>query len=130
MPGPGSPSSEGPTYAPPSLPPGWIAQWDGSSRCYYYVQLSTGQSQWAVPTEPAPGGTPAGASDHPYGGPPGSQPEVITHQDGSQTVKHADGTMEPVMPTDGSRGFGDGPTGQRGGGLGVSLIRNCWPHAL
>ncbi|KAF2238258.1 hypothetical protein EV356DRAFT_302812 [Viridothelium virens] len=47
----------GPDTNPPSLPPGWdrIAQWDASSRKYYYVQLSTGQSTWDLPTEAAPG---------------------------------------------------------------------------
>lgn len=113
MTGPTSPGTEGPTFAPPSLPAGWIAQWDSASRKYYYVQLSTGVSQWELPTE-AVLGTPAQQAEHPYGTPP--QPQIITHPDGSQTVKHADGTMEPVMP-DGSRG-GDGPSGNRG--IGVS----------
>jgi hypothetical protein len=118
MAGPTSPGTEGPTFAPPQLPPGWIAQWDGSSRKYYFVQLSTGISQWETPTEAAPtgGGTPAYGSDHPYGAPP---PEVITHPDGTQTVRHADGTMEPIMPRDGTRGGPGGATGDRG--LGVSI---------
>jgi hypothetical protein len=116
MAGPTSPGTEGPTIAPPPLPPGWIPQWDGSSQKYYYVQLSTGVSQWDIPTEAAPaGGTPAQGSEHPYGVP---HPEVITHPDGSQTVRHSDGTMEPILPSDGSRGVG-GPTGERG--FGVSL---------
>lgn len=118
MAGPASPGNDGPTFAPPTLPPGWIAQWDGSSKKYYFVQLSTGASQWETPTESAPvGGTPAGV-DHPFG-PPG-QSQVITHADGTQTVKHADGSLEPILPPgDGSRGI-DGPTGDRG--LGVSYI--------
>ena len=136
MAGPTSPSAEGPTYAPPSLPAGWIAQWDGASRKYYYVQLSTGVSQWEVPTEPVQtGNTPAPRAEHPYGSPhhgvggapgqgtPGPQSEVITHPDGSQTVRHADGTMEPIMP-DGTRAGSTGPNGERG--LGVSL-HMCYP---
>ena len=115
MTGPASPSTEGPTFAPPQLPPGWIAQWDSSSKKYYYVQLATGVSQWEIPTEAAKtGSTPAQQDDHPYGVPP---PEIITHPDGSQTVKHADGRLEPIM-ADGSRGLGDGPSGDRG--IGVS----------
>jgi hypothetical protein len=47
---------EGPSYAPPPLPEGWIAQWDGMSRKYYFVQLSTGASQWETPTHAAPMG--------------------------------------------------------------------------
>ncbi|KAI9730537.1 MAG: hypothetical protein M1834_005778 [Cirrosporium novae-zelandiae] len=41
----------GPTSGPPKLPDGWLAQWDGRSRRYYYVQRSTGHSTWDVPTE-------------------------------------------------------------------------------
>jgi hypothetical protein len=125
MPGPNSPGSEGPTFAPPNLPPGWIAQWDGNSRKYYFVQLSTGVSQWDTPTEAAPvGGTPGQNVEHPYGVP--GQPQIITHPDGSQTIKHADGSMEPVMPPgDGTRGV-DGPAGDRG--LGVSSESASWTH--
>lgn len=123
MAGPASPS-EGPTFAPPPLPPGWIAQWDGSSKKYYYVQLSTGVSQWETPTEAAPvGGTPAATLDHPYGVPGADRkPEVITHPDGSQTVKHPDGRLEPVLPPeDGARaGMNGAATGERG--LGVSFL--------
>lgn len=120
MAGPTSPGSEGPTFGPPQLPPGWIAQWDGASKKYYFVQLSTGVSQWEVPTDAAPtGSTPApAAGDHPYGVP--RQQELITHPDGSQTVRYADGSLEPVnpsMPQDGSRGLGDGPSGDRGLGV-------------
>ncbi|KAJ8129517.1 hypothetical protein O1611_g4115 [Lasiodiplodia mahajangana] len=112
MAGPASPN-EGPTFEPPHLPPGWIAQWDGSSRKYYYVQLSTGVSQWETPTDAAPGGTPAQSNEHPYGVP--GPREVITHPDGTQTLKHPDGRMEPILPPETSRGL-DGPTGDRGFG--------------
>ncbi|KAI1368909.1 hypothetical protein F5Y08DRAFT_206861 [Xylaria arbuscula] len=112
MAGPASPN-EGPTFEPPHLPPGWIAQWDGSSKKYYYVQLSTGVSQWEIPTDAAPGGTPAQSSDHPYGVP--GPREVITHPDGTQTLKHPDGRMEPILPPESSRSL-DGPTGDRGFG--------------
>ncbi|KAI0852008.1 hypothetical protein F5Y00DRAFT_205104 [Daldinia vernicosa] len=112
MAGPASPN-EGPTFEPPQLPPGWIAQWDGASKKYYYVQLSTGVSQWETPTQAAPGNTPAQVNEHPYGIP--GQQEVITHPDGTQTVKHPDGRMEPVLAPDGSRGL-DGPSGERGFG--------------
>jgi len=121
MAGPASPGNDGPTYAPPNLPPGWIAQWDGSSKKYYYVQLSTGASQWDTPTESAPvGGTPASGVDHPYGAPGHDQPQVITHPDGTQTVKHADGSLEPILPPGASARGLDGPTGDRG--LGVSFL--------
>lgn len=104
------------------MPAGWIAQWDAVSGKYYFVQLSTGLSQWDTPTESAPTGadTPGPRESHPYGLPAGAQ--VITHPDGSRTVKHTDGTMEPLNPReDGTRGIGGGgPTGDRGFG-GVSF---------
>uniref|UniRef100_A0A8H7NDV8 WW domain-containing protein n=1 Tax=Bionectria ochroleuca TaxID=29856 RepID=A0A8H7NDV8_BIOOC len=111
MAGPTSPSADGPTFAPPQLPAGWIAQWDGASKKYYYVQLSTGVSQWEIPTQAVQtGNTPAQQTEHPYGTP---QPEVITHPDGSQTIRHSDGTMEPILPP-GLNAPGNGPTGDRG----------------
>lgn len=41
-----------------------IAQWDAGSRKYYFVQISTGESVWEIPTQdaplvPSPGVTPA-----------------------------------------------------------------------
>ncbi len=117
-------SSDGPTYAPPPLPAGWIAQWDAVSSKYYFVQLSTGVSQWETPSEAAPTGadTPGPRNEHPYGTPGGQQggQQVITHPDGTRTVKHPDGTLEPVLPQDGTRGGPGGQTGDRG--LGVSFL--------
>ena len=130
MAGSGSPGGgEGPTFAPPPLPAGWIAQWDGASRKYYFVQLSTGVSQWETPLTAAPvgGGTPTpsnAGTDHPFGIPPNGaaahkDATFITHPDGSQTIRHADGRMEPVMPDDGTGTRGvDGPSGDRS--IGVS----------
>ena len=63
-------NQEGPNDAPPQLPEGWylslssvlldldltldrLAQWEGQSRKYYYVQRATGHSQWEIPTQPA-----------------------------------------------------------------------------
>ncbi|KAJ4306987.1 hypothetical protein N0V88_000361 [Collariella sp. IMI 366227] len=112
MAGPHSPGSDGPTYAPPNLPAGWIAQWDASSKRYYYVELGTGSSQWDPPTEPAlaGSGTPVGHADHPYKV-PGSDAQIITHPDGTKTARYPDGRLEPVDPSpDGTRGAG-GATG-------------------
>ncbi|KAF1982169.1 hypothetical protein K402DRAFT_457478, partial [Aulographum hederae CBS 113979] len=41
----------------PDLPTGWIAQWDSSSRKYYFVQISTGASTWDRPTDSRPAST-------------------------------------------------------------------------
>lgn len=103
------PGQDGPSYAPPPLPEGWIAQWDGMSRKYYFVQLSTGASQWEIPSHPAPTGptpqaTPQGGLEHPYGTPGQQQDlDIITNQDGSQSIRHPDGTIEPYS---GDRGLG------------------------
>ncbi|KAK2800753.1 hypothetical protein FQN51_005893 [Onygenales sp. PD_10] len=62
--------SGGPSTPPPSLPEGWLAQWEGVNRKWYYVQRATGRSQWEVPTEPfipTPSSTPQSvASPGPY----------------------------------------------------------------
>jgi hypothetical protein len=76
-----------------------------SSRKYYYVQISTGHSQWDIPADTAPfavspAGTPAQAS--PYNKP----------QEGQHGMEEGEGT----------RGM-DGQTGERSGGLSVRLIQ-------
>ncbi|KKZ63213.1 hypothetical protein EMCG_02418 [[Emmonsia] crescens] len=62
--------SGGPSSPPPTLPEGWLAQWEGVSRKWYYVQRATGRSQWEIPTEPfipTPSSTPQSvASPGPY----------------------------------------------------------------
>ncbi|OAL55241.1 hypothetical protein IQ07DRAFT_160337 [Pyrenochaeta sp. DS3sAY3a] len=86
----------------PKLPAGWIPQWDNSSRKYYYVQISTGVSQWDLPTSEAPTGSSSNRS---------------TPAQNSNPYSHPDGTQGPAVG-DGTRGMGDGPTGDRAGGLG------------
>jgi hypothetical protein len=96
MSGPATPGQEGPSYGPPSLPQGWIAQWDANSKKYYFVQLSTGQSQWETPTEAAPtAGSPTPTPGHEMS--PFPQP-------GDQQ-------------TTGDRGIGGGQDGERGFGV-------------
>lgn len=34
---------------PPSVPDGWLAKYDSNYKTYYYVDLSTGKSQWEAP---------------------------------------------------------------------------------
>ncbi|KAK7897946.1 hypothetical protein LTR67_004578 [Exophiala xenobiotica] len=41
----------------PQLPPGWIAQWDGNSQRWYYLEQATGRTQWELWNVP-PGGPP------------------------------------------------------------------------
>ncbi|KAJ5761039.1 hypothetical protein N7520_008195 [Penicillium odoratum] len=42
----------GPSSPPPRMPEGWLPQWEGVQRKWYYVQRATGKSQWEIPTEP------------------------------------------------------------------------------
>lgn len=75
------------------------------SKKYYFVQLSTGASQWetpthAAPTGPTPQATPQGGVEHPYGTPgePQINPQdldIVTNADGSQSVRLPDGSLEP-----------------------------------
>ncbi|QQK44508.1 WW/Rsp5/WWP [Penicillium digitatum] len=74
----------GPSSPPPQLPEGWLPQWEGVGRKWYYVQRTTGKSQWEIPTEPivlTPSTTPtpmgAGLSQEPTSHPTsGSAREV------------------------------------------------------
>ena len=40
--------------APPPMPPGWLAQWDQNSQRWYYVDQSTGRTQWDPPAGAPP----------------------------------------------------------------------------
>lgn len=70
------------------------------------VQISTGVSQWDLPTSEAPVGGGSNRSTP-------AQPSNPYHKpDGAQGPEAGDGT----------RGVGDGPTGDRAGGLGVGAM--------
>ncbi|KAI0462160.1 hypothetical protein LJB42_004248 [Komagataella kurtzmanii] len=36
---------------PPTLPEGWVAEWDEEYQRYFYVNTATGASQWEVPAQ-------------------------------------------------------------------------------
>ncbi|KAL1997330.1 hypothetical protein VTN49DRAFT_3932 [Thermomyces lanuginosus] len=84
--------SAGPSSPPPPLPEGWLAQWEGVSRRWYFVQRVTGKTQWEVPTEPAPlspSTTPASIGSGPTW-PPVSGPQtssVPQHQSTGDTLR-------------------------------------------
>lgn len=78
--------SEGHRYAPPPppqsppLPPGWMVQFDQNSQHWYYVDQTTGRTQWDFPQSPPQqyGATPQHSGYHPppppadyHAGPPG-----------------------------------------------------------
>ncbi|KAL1968673.1 hypothetical protein VTN77DRAFT_1499 [Rasamsonia byssochlamydoides] len=74
--------SAGPSSPPPALPEGWLAQWEGLSRKWYYVQRATGKSQWEIPTEPViltPSTTPTSSETGPTRA-PGSRPQTNSPQ--------------------------------------------------
>ncbi|KAI5293595.1 WW domain-containing protein wwm1, partial [Ascosphaera acerosa] len=58
-----TPPSAGPP--PPSVPSGWKAQFDERYKEWYYVDLSTGKSQWEKPP---------GTTEQPQGPPPSYSP--------------------------------------------------------
>ncbi|KAJ5115299.1 WW/Rsp5/WWP [Penicillium alfredii] len=73
----------GPSSPPPRLPEGWLPQWEGVQRKWYYVQRATGKSQWEIPTEPVvltPSTTPTsigtGPSQAPASRPSANSPGV------------------------------------------------------
>jgi hypothetical protein len=41
-----------PATSEPSLPPGWIQQWDPNTQCVYYLEQATGLAQWVPPAMP------------------------------------------------------------------------------
>ncbi|KAL2004816.1 hypothetical protein VTN00DRAFT_3089 [Thermoascus crustaceus] len=83
MPNDAPPDSAGPSSPPPPLPEGWLAQWEGISRKWYYVQRATGKSQWELPTEPViltpsttPTSTGTGPSRAPFSRPQTNSPQM------------------------------------------------------
>jgi hypothetical protein len=49
-PGPASPiPPQHASLSPPTLPPGWVEQWDTKSRRIYYLDQATGRTQWVPP---------------------------------------------------------------------------------
>ena len=83
-----------------------LAQWEGQSRKYYYVQRATGHSQWDIPTQPAlsvptPDPTPQPIND-PFQQPPQARSPVVG-PDGVAVMRNEDGTVEHYEGAD--RGF-------------------------
>jgi hypothetical protein len=71
------------------------------SRKYYFVQLSTGASQWDTPTHPAPTGptpqaTPQGGVEHPYGTPAGADGQIPA--DGDRSLSGNIGVCVSIFP--------------------------------
>ncbi|KAL8690423.1 MAG: hypothetical protein Q9218_004123 [Villophora microphyllina] len=132
MAGPASPSiQEGPSEAPPQLPEGWLAQWEGQSRKYYYVQRATGHSQWDIPTQPAlsvptPDPTPQPIDD-PFNKPPMSSERGPN--EGSENYEGADRGFLSDLATNAMGGKHGKPQNQSGlGGLASSFLGGQGSH--
>lgn len=79
-----------------------LAQWEGKSRKYYYVQRATGHSQWEIPTEPAPSAptpdpTPQQAID-PFHKP--STPQLHGSKEDGEVVENNDRSVENYQGAD------------------------------
>lgn len=92
----GPADSAGPSSAPPKLPDGWLAQWEGMSQKWYFVQRTTGKSQWELPTSPvgfSPSTTPTSTGSGPSKA-PSSRPSTNSPQRGGSLREEAIGTTE------------------------------------
>ncbi|OQE28493.1 hypothetical protein PENSTE_c003G00864 [Penicillium steckii] len=86
----------GPSSPPPQLPDGWLPQWEGIQRKWYFVQRATGKSQWEIPTEPVvltPSTTPTSIGTGPTH--PPSRPSTNSPQVSGPGISLA-GRFEPV----------------------------------
>ncbi|KAL9585177.1 MAG: hypothetical protein Q9203_004367, partial [Teloschistes exilis] len=132
MAGPTTPSTqEGPSESPPQLPEGWLAQWEGQSRKYYYVQRATGHSQWDIPTQPAlsvptPDPTPQ-PIDNPFDKPTMSADRGPN--DGNNNYEGADRGFLSDLATNAISGKHGKPQNQSGlGGLASSFLGSQGSH--
>ncbi|KAL8923100.1 MAG: hypothetical protein Q9208_004784 [Pyrenodesmia sp. 3 TL-2023] len=97
-------SHPNPTGGPPSLPPGWVAQWDPNSQRYYFLEQATGRTQWDPPQHfmgshgafPPPSG--------PLGGPPGGPQGYASHDPhGPSGAYYSQETKHTVLDSHGAK---------------------------
>ncbi|KAF7670744.1 hypothetical protein GT037_011195, partial [Alternaria burnsii] len=102
------PPDSGPTKPfLPKLPAGWIAQWDNSSQKYYYVQITTGISQWELPSSYKHYRRADGQmKEYPSGNEYSSDPPAETQRflNASNQTRTQSGTVETTR----NEGFGGG----------------------
>lgn len=79
-----------------------LAQWEGISRKWYYVQRATGKSQWELPTEPViltpsttPTSTGTGPSQAPFSRPQTNSPQIGPEPGGMVTDGNYTGADRP-----------------------------------
>ncbi|CRL18337.1 WW/Rsp5/WWP [Penicillium camemberti] len=109
----------GPSSPPPQLPEGWLPQWEGVGRKWYYVQRTTGKSQWEIPTEPivlTPSTTPipigAGPSREPTSHPTNSSTRGVESTDTMAGGTYSAADSARISSSLGSQLYGqsDNPT--------------------
>ena len=68
--GGGPPSGPPPSNPQDGLPKGWIARWDSQSQHWFYVEESSGRTQWDRPGQQnyAPPANPPSGNRDQYGG--------------------------------------------------------------
>lgn len=128
-PKPADSPSNGPSFAPPQLPLGWIAQWDPKNKRYYFVQPSTGTTTWEVPQHPSSAANSPAPHQNPYPT-PGPEQQYGAYQVEQTTVMQTPGGEAHVQSTR-AGGFGGiagsmaqnllsggGKHGKQSGGLG------------
>ena len=91
-----------------------LAQWEGHSRKYYFVQRATGISQWDIPTKaalsvPTPVVSPA-QSLNPYGVPPTPSANTSSDPKNSNAAAEGDRGLFSHAEQSATAQAGDGPT--------------------
>lgn len=89
-----------------------LAQWEGQSKRYYYVQRATGISTWDIPTQPAPSVPTPGPTPQ-QGGDPFSQP--------SGSAQYGGGSDSSTKPHDGPENYQ---------GADRSFLSVCWVSSI
>ncbi|KAL8867238.1 MAG: hypothetical protein Q9174_005792, partial [Haloplaca sp. 1 TL-2023] len=108
-----------------------LAQWEGQSRKYYFVQRATGHSQWDIPTQPAlsvptPDPTPQPISD-PFDKPPMSSERGPS--EGGDNYQGQDRGFLSDLATNAVSGKHGKPQNQSGlGGLASSFLGGQGSH--
>ncbi|MDI1489150.1 MAG: hypothetical protein OHK93_008428 [Ramalina farinacea] len=110
---------EGPDNSPPKLPQGYVAQWDGSSRKFYYVETATGVSTWTVPSK-ASASVPVVAPTPQPEGSPYDMPPAYEKGDPESQVGEADRVSRTVEEAGNNNNFGYTPTSHSSSGGGYT----------
>ncbi|CRG89775.1 hypothetical protein PISL3812_06814 [Talaromyces islandicus] len=115
----GPQDSAGPSSPPPELPDGWLAQWEGVSRKWYFVQRATGKSQWEIPTEPViltPSTTPGSIGAGPTQAPRVASPAVSPMEGMNYSANRG------IFTHSTERAGLSGLLGSQGGGSGLTQL--------